>query len=84
VRYDARSFPEDIAFLETYDRENFQGRYVLRHPWQGIASCPAAEAYRRELPKRFAKEAANLVGLTGWTRNEVEVEMENAGQPLNR
>jgi len=84
VRYDARSFPEDIAFLETYDRENFQGRYVLRHPWQGIASCPAAEAYRRELPKRFAKEAANLVGLTGWTRKEVEVEMENAGQSLNR
>jgi hypothetical protein len=33
VRYDAKSFPEDIAFQETYDREDFQGRYVLRHPW---------------------------------------------------
>jgi hypothetical protein len=28
VRYDAQSFPEDITFLETHDRENFQGRYV--------------------------------------------------------
>jgi hypothetical protein len=84
VRYDAKSFPEDIAFQETSDRENFQGRYVLRHPWQGNVSCPAAQAYRRELPMRFAKEAANLVELTGWARNEVELEMENAGQSLNR
>jgi hypothetical protein len=84
VRYDAKSFPEDIAFQETYDRENFQGRYVLRHPWQSIASCRAAEAYRAALPIRFAREAANLVELTGWARNEVEVKMENAGQSLKR
>jgi hypothetical protein len=84
VRYDAKSFPEDIAFQETYDRENFQGRYVLRNPWQGDASCPAAQAYRRELPMRFAKEAATLAELTGWARNEVEAEMEKAGQPLKR
>jgi hypothetical protein len=84
VRYDAKSFPEDIVFQETYDRENFQGRYVLRHPWQGNASCPAGQAYSRDLPMRFAKEAANLVELTGWSRSEVELEMENAGQPLKR
>jgi hypothetical protein len=84
VRYDAKSFPEDIVFQETYDRENFQGRYVLRHPWQGNASCPAAQAYRRDLPMRFAKEAANLMELTGWTRNEVEAQMQNAGEPLKR
>jgi hypothetical protein len=66
VRYDAKSFPEDIAFQETYDRENFQGRYVLRHPWHGNASCPAAQAYRAELPMRFTKEVANLAELTGW------------------
>jgi hypothetical protein len=84
VRYDAKSFPEDIVFQETYDRENFQGRYVLRHPWQGNASCPAAQAYSRDLPMRFAEEAANLVELTGWSRSEIEAEMENAGQPLKR
>ncbi len=84
VRYDAESFPDDIAFQETYDRENFQGRYVLRHPWQGNANCPAAQAYSRDLPMRFAKEAANLVALTGWSRRQIELEMENAGQPLKR
>ena len=82
VRYDAKSFPEDIAFQETYDRENFQGRYVLRHPWQGNANCLAAQAYRAELPVRFAKQATNLVDLTGWARHEVEAQMENAGQSL--
>jgi hypothetical protein len=32
VRYDGEHFPEDLVFQETSDRENFQGRYVLRHP----------------------------------------------------
>src|SRR5262249_26120112 len=38
VRYDAKSFPEDLVFLETRDRENFQGRYIMRHPWTGGGS----------------------------------------------
>ena len=33
VRYDAEHFPEDLVFQETGDRTNFQGRYVMRHPW---------------------------------------------------
>jgi hypothetical protein len=82
VRYDAKSFPEDIAFQETRDRENFQGRYVLRHPWRGDASCAAAEAYRVSVPARFASEARNLVNLTGWERREVEAQMANAGQSM--
>ena len=35
VRYDAQSFPEDLNFIETSDRENFQARYVLHHPYAG-------------------------------------------------
>ncbi|MEN8218569.1 MAG: hypothetical protein ABFS56_19815 [Pseudomonadota bacterium] len=27
--------PEDLVFQETADSSNFQGRYVLRHPWTG-------------------------------------------------
>ena len=84
VRYDAKSFPEDIAFQETHDRENFQGRYVLRHPWRGDASCAAAEAYRVSVPARFASEARNLVDLTGWERREVEAQMANAGQSIRQ
>jgi hypothetical protein len=82
VRYDAKSFPEDITFLETQDHENFQGRYVLRHPWSGNASCQAAQAYRAELPATFSKQATNLAELTGWPRREIEGRMEKTGQPL--
>ncbi len=82
VRYDAESFPEDLVFLETKDRGNFQGRYVLRHPWQGKAACPAAETYRASLPNRFRQEARNLAGITGWSQKDIEARMEQTGQSL--
>jgi hypothetical protein len=82
VRYDATSFPEDIVFMETKDRSNFQGRYVQHHPWQGQPSCDAAASYRSELPARFALEAKNLETLTGWTRGDIEARMARTGQPL--
>jgi len=81
VRYDATSFPEDIVFMETKDRSNFQGRYVQRHPWQGQSSCDAAVSYRNGLPARFAQEANNLENLTGWTRQDIEARMAQTGQP---
>ena len=61
VRYDAQSFPEDLVFIETKDRSNFQGRYVLRHPWKGTSTCDAVATYQAALPARFKQEAANLV-----------------------
>jgi len=82
VRYDATSFPEDIAFLETSDRENFQARYVLHHPHEG-GSCPAAKDYRASLPARFKKEAENLADLTGWQKQNIEARMAANGQPLS-
>ena len=82
VRYDAQHFPEDLAFMETRDQENFQGRYVLRHPWTGEASCRAGADYRRSLPARFAQEADTLVRLTGWKMDEVVARMELTGQPF--
>src|SRR4029077_11540640 len=45
VRYDAEHFPEDLVFQETADRTNFQGRYVIRHEWQGAGARPAAGAH---------------------------------------
>jgi hypothetical protein len=80
VRYDAKSFPEDLVFLETKDRSNFQGRYVLRHPWKGTASCEAAKTYRAALPNRFRQEARNLADITGWSQRDIEARMETAGQ----
>jgi hypothetical protein len=81
VRYDAKSFPEDLVLMETRDRSNFQGRYVLRHPWKGATSCEAGARYRDSLPQRFRDEAQNLVNLTGWPLAGVLAKMEATGQP---
>ena len=67
VRYTAETFPNDFEFRETNDRANFQGRYILRHPWKGERSqCEEAERYFANLPKRFEAEAQTLARLTGW------------------
>lgn len=81
VRYDRDHFPEDLSFQETGDRENFQGRYVIRHPWKGDDRCEAALQYRRELPRRFEQEAQNLARLTGWPIEEIrrKVRIEGPG-----
>ena len=81
VRYDAKSFPEDLVLTETRDRSNFQGRYVLNHPWKGATACEAGARYRANLPQRFREEAQNLVNLTGWPLADVLAEMEATGQP---
>ena len=59
VRYDAAHFPEDLAFQETADRQNFQARYVLHHAYAGTISCDAA-GYRLRLRDRREQEARNL------------------------
>lgn len=82
LRYTADTFPEDLMLQVTNDKENYQGRYVLRHPWKGDASCQAADQYRRELPKRFDKEAKNLARLTGWNINDIRQKMEQGGQSV--
>jgi len=80
VRYDAKTFPEDLVLMETRDRSNFQGRYVLNHPWKGTTTCEASAKYRASLPQRFRDEAQNLVNLTGWPLTDVLAEMEATGQ----
>ncbi|HEY4590107.1 MAG TPA: DUF2330 domain-containing protein, partial [Thermoanaerobaculia bacterium] len=78
LRYDAAHFPEDLVFQETADRENFQGRFVLRHPWTGGGTCEAARRYRRELPKRYETQAETLASLTGWDANKIRKRMNLA------
>jgi hypothetical protein len=75
VRYDAAHFPEDLVFQETGDRESFQGRYVLNHPWKGGGTCQAAAAYQRSLRGRWEKEARSLASLTGWSIEEIRAQM---------
>jgi hypothetical protein len=81
LRYDSAHFPEDLAFQQTGDRTNFQGRYILRHPWTGEAKCEAARAYLKSLDTRHRTEAENLASLTGWDIQEIYKRMNF--QPTN-
>jgi hypothetical protein len=82
VRYDAAHFPEDLVLQETADRNNFQARYVLRHPWKaGESFCPAGEKYRRELVRRQESAARQLADLTGWKLADIRKQMDLGADP---
>lgn len=80
VSYDAAHFPEDLMFKETGDRTNFQGRYIMRHPYTGDAQCDAADEYRASLRDRYEKEAQGLANLTGWDIEKIRTKMKENGQ----
>ena len=80
VRYDATTFPEDLMFQVTGDRSNYQGRYVLRHPWRGdYGQCEEAGQYAEGLVKRWDKDAETLQKLTGWELEEIRAKMADGG-----
>jgi hypothetical protein len=83
VRYDDKTFPEDLMLQETSDRQNFQGRYVMRNPWTGEMSCEAGQKYAQGLPKRFEKEAQTLASLTGWDIKDIREKMSEKGQSFD-
>ena len=70
VRYDSEHFPEDLVFQETGDRQNYQGRYVIRRAWKGETTCDISE-YQAELRKRQEREAEQLANLTGWDIEDI-------------
>ncbi|WP_099237442.1 DUF2330 domain-containing protein [Synechococcus sp. BDU 130192] len=66
VRYGRDEFPEDLRFQETANRQFFQGRYVIRHPYRGEMTCSAAQDYRERTYQRQEAEVQTLAKLTGW------------------
>jgi hypothetical protein len=75
VHYDAQHFPEDLSFKVTQDSSNFQGRYVIRHPWTGAVTCPAGQAYLQQLAKQQEVRAQTLATLTGWDIQQIRTRM---------
>jgi hypothetical protein len=78
VRYDREHFPEDLIFQETGDRQNFQGRYVIRHPWKGPATCDIKQ-YEASVRDRQEREAQALANLTGWDIDDIRAKISFAG-----
>jgi hypothetical protein len=85
LRYTPATLPEDLMFQETKDRQNFQARYVLRHPWQGESSaCPEAKTYLDEVARRQEREAQTLANLTGWNLNAIRGRMNIDAAPAQK
>lgn len=80
VRYDAKSFPEDLKFKMTGDKQNFQGRYILRHAYKGEMECPEAEAYKKSVNARKETEIKTLANLTGWERSYIDHQIKASGK----
>ncbi|MEH2323093.1 MAG: DUF2330 domain-containing protein [Nostoc sp.] len=76
VRYTRDTFPEDLIFLQTANRELFQGRYVLQYPFEGDLKCEAGKEYKRSLPKRFEQEAQTLARLTNGNIQDIRNKMK--------
>jgi hypothetical protein len=82
LRYTPETLPEDLMFQETKDRQNFQARYVLRHPWKGSPdACAAAAHYFDDVAKREEREAQTLASLTGWDVNQIRARISIPAQP---
>ncbi|MCC5670137.1 DUF2330 domain-containing protein [Nostoc sp. CHAB 5784] len=76
VRYTRDTFPEDLIFLQTANRELFQGRYILQYPFEGELKCEAGKEYKRSLPKRFEQEAQTLARLTNGNIQDIRNKMK--------
>ncbi|HEY9608639.1 DUF2330 domain-containing protein [Allocoleopsis sp.] len=71
VRYSRQKFPEDLTFQETSNRQQFQGRYILRHPFTGEMNCEAGKTYQQSLSARFEQETKTLSRLTAWKVEDI-------------
>ncbi len=71
VRYSRGTFPEDLQFQATGNRDSFQGRYIIRHPYRGEDNCTAMSSYKQSLRSRQEQEATTLAKLTGWDLNTI-------------
>ncbi|MGL5942153.1 MAG: DUF2330 domain-containing protein [Waterburya sp.] len=71
VRYSRDKFPEDLKFQATSDRNLFQGRYIIRHPFTGNITCDAGKEYQQSVKGRQEREAKTLASLTGWEIKDI-------------
>lgn len=66
VTYNRKDFPQDLVFQETPNREQFQCRYILRHPAQYTDNCSAWTSYQEQKIQSRKRELRELASLTGW------------------
>ena len=80
VRYNRKSFPQDLVFQVTPNTDNYQARYVVTHPATGDFNCEAGKKYLKELKQRRADELEMLTYLTGKDYSDWDVVSEQPGE----
>lgn len=80
VRYNRKSFPQDLMFQVTPNTENYQARYIITHSATGSFSCDAGKKYLKELKQRRADELEMLSYLTGKGYEDWDLVMEKPGE----
>ena len=73
VRYNRKSFPQDLQFQVTPNTENYQARYIITHPATGDFNCEAGKKYLKDLKQRREDEMEMLTRLTGKGYNDWDV-----------
>lgn len=76
IRYNRKSFPQDLQFHITPNTDNYQARYVITHPATGDFNCDAGKKYLKELKQRRADELEMLTYLTGKDYSDWDVVSE--------
>jgi len=79
VRYNRKAFPQDLAFQETGNKENYQARYIVTHPAEGGLDCADGKKYLQDLKERRKDELEMLTYLTGKGYNDWDI-LSRAGE----
>jgi hypothetical protein len=81
IRYTRNKFPEDLRFQQTSNKEQFQGRYIVNHPFRGDMTtrgdCPISyiKEYKQKVEQQQEREIKNLVLWTGWKIEDIRNRM---------
>ena len=62
VRYTPTSFPEDLMFTQTQDRQNWQTRYVVQNPYGGSPEQCTSKLAGNSCETYCSRRVQSLVG----------------------
>lgn len=82
VRYTEETFPEDLMFRATDNRDTYQARYVLQRPYEGELTCEEGRAYVKGVKARREAEAQTLARLTGRDITEIRAQLGTFDPPV--
>ncbi|MEM8637902.1 MAG: DUF2330 domain-containing protein [Cyanobacteria bacterium P01_G01_bin.54] len=80
LRYNRQTFPEDLSFQTTGNRQNYQGRYIIQRPYRDAPTCDVS-TYRASVHDRQTQELATVAQLTGWDKTELHRKVDWFNDP---